>query len=90
MSESGRFQAPRINDAISDLGDVREWASAYETLAEALDMLLDATETWQNAENRDDKAEARDEVEAILQQVSDAFSDLTALPSLDLGPEVTP
>lgn len=89
MVETERFTAASITEAVEELADVREWASALETLADALESLPDAVETWAEAE-RADKADARAEVVAALEAAADAYLDVTALAPMGLGPEVTP
>lgn len=90
MSESERFTTDGLQAAVTDLQDVREWAEALTTLAEAVDDLEGSIGSWADAEDRETKADARDEVQSALDAVSDAYADVSALGPMGLGVEVTP
>jgi hypothetical protein len=89
MAENENPRAAAITDALSDLSDVREWAEAMTLLADALEEVGSSAESWQEAEDRESKADTREELLAALNSAADAYADLQALAPIDLGPEVT-
>lgn len=70
----------RLRSALLDLLDeepfsrVQEWAESLAEIAEAIDNARDALEVWQNEEEREAKADARDGALDALQQVVDLWN----------------
>ena len=62
MVGNDKVSSRKLEDALMDLDvdNVEQWASAVEEMASALRTVAENFEDWQNAEGRDEKADARD------------------------------
>lgn len=71
----------KLEDALAELDPdlIRDWATAIDDLATALDNVRDQFEAWQYADGRDDKADARDELLANLDEVISAEGTIDML-----------
>lgn len=83
MSETERVTNTALREAIEELADVREWASALEALADHLEQLDSWRDTWAEAESRGEKADAREEMIGCLADLAEAIADVQALADID-------
>jgi len=61
---------------------VREWADALDEIATSRDNAVDAIEDWQETEDRDEKADARDAAFGALESLLGDIMCLDELPDL--------
>jgi hypothetical protein len=78
MAETGNLRATAL-EAIEELSDVREWAYALTDLADALESAAETIQRWVDAEEKDERHDAREEAIADLVEVVDAWKAAYAL-----------
>ena len=74
--ESERVQARLAEDLDQPpFTELAEWAESMSTVAEAIDRARDAIESWTYAEGREERADAKAEALAVIDELVTAWND---------------
>lgn len=85
MAANDKVSTKKLEDAFADLDSeqVREWADALEQFCTALETAREAFESWQYAEGREEKSDARDELLGALEEVDNSSMIFNDLPDIE-------